>query len=110
MPSTARITVARTDPSDVGDRQIVVSVDGETFGTLLFGHTATREVEAGTHRVRAHNTLFWKTHEVELREGQHAHFIAINRAGSGTFALLGLLGVGPLYLTFERDPRDTQAG
>ena len=105
-PAPARITVSRRDPQDVRDRQIVVSVDGEAFGTLMFGDTATRDVSSGTHRLRAHNTLFWKTLEIELRDGQHAHFIAINRAGTGTFALLGLLGVGPLYLTFERDPRD----
>jgi hypothetical protein len=30
----------------------------------------------------------------------------INRGGTGSWALLGLLGVGPLYLTFERDSRD----
>jgi hypothetical protein len=103
----ARITVSRTDPRDIRDRQIVLSIDGQTFGTLLFGGSITREVGAGSHRLRAHNTLFWKTHEIELSEGQHARFTVVNRAGTGSLALLGLLGVGPLYLTFERDARDT---
>jgi hypothetical protein len=104
----ARVTVSRTDPKDVKDRQIVVSIDGEPLGTLLFGGTVTRDVPAGPHRLRAHNTLFWKTLEVDLRPGELARFIVINRAGTGTFALLGLLGVGPLYLTFERDSRDAR--
>jgi len=98
----ARISVARKDPVDVGDRQIVVSLDGEPLATLLYGEEATREVPAGPHRLRAHNTLFWKTVDLDLAPGEHARFRAINRAGVGTLSLLGLLGVGPLFLTFER--------
>jgi hypothetical protein len=100
---SARVTVSRKDARDVRDRQIVVSIDGQRFGTLLFGHEVTRDVPPGPHRIRAHNTLFWKTLEVDLHPGEHARFITINRAGTGTFSLLGLLGAGPLYLTFERD-------
>ena len=98
------MTVIRKDPKDVGDRQIVVSMDGEPVGTLLFGHEVSRDVEPGEHRLRAHNTLFWKTLDVSLAAGEHAVFTVVNRAGMGTFSLLGLLGVGPLYLTFERQP------
>jgi hypothetical protein len=100
----ARITVGRRDPKDVRDRQIVVSLDGQPLATLLFGAEASREVAPGEHRLRAHNTLFWKTLDVSLGPGEHARFSVVNRAGMGTFSLLGLLGVGPLYLTFERQP------
>ena len=99
----ARITISRKDPKDVGDRQIVVSLDGEPLATLLFGHEATREVIPGEHRLRAHNTLFWKTLDVSIAPGEHARFRVVNRAGFGTYSLLGLLGVGPLFLTFERE-------
>jgi hypothetical protein len=81
----------------------VVSVDGQPLATLLFGNEVTREVAPGPHRLRAHNTLFWKTLEVDLEPGEHARFIVVNRAGTGTLSLLGLLGVGPLYMTFERE-------
>jgi hypothetical protein len=104
VSASARITVTRKDPQDVRDRQIVVSVDGEPLDTLLFGEEATREVAPGEHRLRAHNTLFWKNLTVTLAPGEHARFSAVNRAGMGTFSLLGLLGVGPLYMTFERLP------
>ena len=109
---TARITVSRKDPGDVQDRQVVVSLDGERLATLLYGHEVTREIPAGRHRLRAHNTLFWKTIDVDLAAGEHARFRAINRAGVGTFSMLGLLGVGPLFLTLERDqnpPRSSPA-
>jgi len=101
---TARITVSRKHPGDVQDRQVVVSLDGERLATLLYGDEATREVPAGRHRLRAHNTLFWKTIDLDLAPDEHARFRAINRAGVGTFSMLGLLGVGPLFLTLEREP------
>jgi hypothetical protein len=96
------ITVSRRHAADVRDRQIIVSVDGEPFATLLFGEEVTRQFEPGAHRLRAHNTLFWKTQTVALDHGEHARYTVVNRAGFGTYSLLGLLGAGPLYLTFER--------
>ncbi len=86
----ARITISRRDPKDVRDRQIVVSLDGEPFATLLFGDEASRDVAPGEHRLRAHNTLFWKTLEISVAAGEHAHFSVVNRAGMGTFSLLGV--------------------
>jgi len=101
----ARVTVTRVEPNDVRDRQIVVSMDGEPLGTLLYGQQVTKTVAPGRHRLKAHNTLFWKTLEVDLAPGDDARFVVVNRAGSGTLSLLGILGVGPLYLTFERRDR-----
>jgi hypothetical protein len=106
----ARITISRRDAKDVGDRQIVVSLDGEKLATLMFGHEVSREVEPGDHRLRAHNTLFWKTRDISLAPGEHALFSVVNRAGVGTYSLLGVLGVGPLYLTFERQWPPNAAG
>lgn len=100
----ARVTITRKEPADVRDRQIVVSIDGEKLATLLFGHETSREIAPGSHRIKAHNTLFWKNLEVDLQPGEHARFTVSNRAGHGTLSLLGVLGVGPLYLTFERIP------
>jgi len=34
--------------------------------------------------------------------GEQVRFTAINRAGWGTYSVLGWIGAGPLYLTFER--------
>ena len=103
-PARARVTITRKAADDVRDRQIVVSIDGEKLGTLLFGQEASREIAPGPHRIKAHNTLFWKNLDVDLQPGEHARFTVSNRAGHGTLSLLGVLGVGPLYLTFERVP------
>jgi hypothetical protein len=99
----ATITVSRQSPEDAGIREIFVSVDGEQIGILKHGESVTHELPAGPHRLRAHNTLFWKTREVVLQPGEHARFVAINKAGWGSFGFLMMLGAAPLYLTFDRD-------
>ena len=98
----ASITVSREADEDVGFREVFVQVDGKDVGMLRYGDTISHELPAGPHRIRAHNTLFWKTHDVVLQPGEHARFIAINRAGWGTFGMLMFLGAAPVYLTFER--------
>jgi len=100
------LTVERTSSDDVRTRQVVLSLDGEPFATLLFGERATREIRAGRHRLRGHNTLVWKTVEFEARPREHVRFSIVNRAGLGSMALVALLGVGPLYVTLERLPGD----
>jgi hypothetical protein len=100
----ATITVTRKSPEDVRHRQIYVSVDGKEFAELLYGETFTGAVPAGRHQMRANNTLVWKTLQCDLRPGEHARFTVVNRPGFGTYTLLTLLGAGPIYLTFEREP------
>lgn len=98
----AVLTVERRDPGDVQVRQIVVTLDGEPFATLLYGGTVTRAISAGPHRLRIHNTLVWKNVTFDAAPGQHVRFRAVNRAGLGSATLLALLGAGPLYVTVER--------
>jgi hypothetical protein len=100
----ARITVARQSPQDIGYRQVFVSLDGKDLALLRHGEAATCEVEPGRHLLRVHNTLIRKKVELDLRPGEHARFTAVNRAGWGTYSLGALLGVGPIYLSFEREP------
>ena len=99
----ASITVSRDAANDVGFREIYVSVDGEQIGLLQYGEIITHELPAGPHRIRAHNTLFWKTHDIVLQPGEHARFKVVNRAGWAAFGFLMVLGAAPLHLTFERE-------
>jgi hypothetical protein len=100
----ARVTVTRTAAEDVGFREIFVSLDGGPNTILEPGDSMTREIAPGRHRVRVHNTLFRKTHEIDVKAGEHAHFVAVNRPGFGTFGPMAVLGAGLLYLRFERVP------
>lgn len=98
----ATITISRQSADDVPFREIFVSVDGEQIAVLSHGDVVSHDLPAGPHTLRAHNTLFWKTHDIVLQPGEHARFTAVNRAGWGSFGLLMILGAAPLYLTFER--------
>jgi hypothetical protein len=99
----ATITVSRQSPDDAGIREIFVSVDGEQIAILKNGEAVTHDLPAGPHRIRVHNTLFWKTYPVVLQPAEHARFKAANKAGWGSFGFLMVLGAAPLYLTFERE-------
>jgi hypothetical protein len=98
----ATVTVTRTDPADVQQRQLVVSIDGKRLGELLFGESLTHEVLPGPHRLRVSNTLVWKTIPFEAKPGETIRFDAINRAGRLTYPMMVIMGVGPLYLTLRR--------
>lgn len=96
------ITIARTHASDVGMRQLVITLDGESLGDLLFGESVQRDVAPGPHRLRVSNTLVWKTLEFEVKPGEQVRFEAINRAGKLTYPLLVLLGAAPLWVAVHR--------
>lgn len=102
MQEAATITITRQATDDVRVRQIYISIDGRSAAELLFGETFTTTVPPGSHRLRAHNTLVWKTVDCDLGAGEHARFEVVNRPGFGTYAMLSLLGSGPIYLRFER--------
>ena len=103
MNYVACITVTRQSRNDAGVREIYVSVDGDEIAVLKNGQAVTHELPAGPHRLRAHNTLFWKTHDVVLQPGEHARFRAANLAGWAVFGFLIALGAAPLKLLFERE-------
>ena len=69
-------------------RQIVLSLDGSPFATLLHGESASRDIAPGRHRLRAHNTLVWKTVEFEIAGGETIRFLTVNRAGPGTVTMI----------------------
>ena len=102
MPGSSTITIARTASTDIGHREVFVALDGRSLAILRHGETVTKEVEPGHHRIRAHNTLIWKTIEFNVEPGEHVRFAAINKAGWGTYSVLAWIGAGPIYLTFER--------
>ncbi len=103
MNYVACITVTRQAADDAGVRESDVSVDGAEIAVLKNGQAVTHELPAGPHRLRAHNTLFWKTHDVVLQPGEHARFKAANVAGWAVFGFLMVLGAAPLKLIFERE-------
>jgi hypothetical protein len=101
---TARITVRRQAKNDIGIREIHVLLDDERIAVLMAGQEVTREVKPGPHRLKVHNTLFRRTVDFTVNVGEHASFLASNRAGFGTYSILAFfMGGMPIYLTVERE-------
>jgi hypothetical protein len=46
--------------------------------------------------------LIWKTVKFAVEPGEHLEFLVINKSPAWAFALLALLGAGPLFLKIER--------
>ena len=89
----------RQSKDDAGIRDIHVSLDGERIAVLFNGQDVRREVTPGPHRLRVHNTLFWKTVDFTVAVGEHASFEVVNRPGPGTWSVLAyLIGANVLYL------------
>ena len=98
----SRLTISRTSPADVQQRQVIIKLDGEPFATLLYGKTVTREIPPGSHQLRFDNTWAKKTVDFNAADGEEVKFNVINRAGRFTWWMVGVLGAGPMYLTVER--------
>lgn len=98
----SRVTVSRTSPDDIKQRQIIVKLDGVRLGELMHGDEIARVVEPGRHRLNVDNTWNWKTLDFEVAPEQEARFCVVNRGGRFTWFLVGTLGVGPIYVSIAR--------
>ena len=99
---SASVTLTRADTRDVGHRQIYARIDDGPNSTLLFGDSVRIEITPGSHRLKANNTLFWKSVTFNVESGGHVEFALVNRASRIGFGALALLGVAPLLLSIER--------
>jgi hypothetical protein len=99
------VTFCRTHRTDIGQRQIILRLDGGAPRTLLYGESWTEEVQPGRHHLRVHNTLFWKNLTFATEPGEHLEFQIINSARWWTAGMVGLLGSAPLFLTILRRNR-----
>lgn len=97
----ARLTVYRRSPDDARQRQVILSLDGAPLATLLYGQQVTREIPPGAHRLRANNTLVWKTVAFDAAPGGHVQFTIVNRGVPGLLGMIALLGAGPMYVTID---------
>jgi hypothetical protein len=98
----ASVTVTRTSQEDFKQRQLVIYLDGEKLGDVMFGESISRDIQPGPHQLRVSNTLVWKTVAFDVKPGEQVRFQAINRTGRLTYPMLVMIGVGPLYVTLKR--------
>ena len=73
------VMVSRTSDDDFKARQLVIWIDREKLGDLMFGDTFSRDVAPGTHTLRVSNTLVWKTTSFDVKTGDQVRFLVVNR-------------------------------
>lgn len=108
LSGEAKITLRRNEQEDAQERQIVVKLDGQNKGELMFGDSMTIPVSAGQHRLTVDNTWNWKTLELDVKAGEHIKFRTVSRVGRFTWFLVSLFGAGPMYVSIEREEQASE--
>jgi hypothetical protein len=101
--NNAQLTVTRNNASDFQDRQVYLYVDGELCGKVKYGKPFTREIPPGRHHVRAFNTLFSDTIEIDARPGEHVRLRCSNTLGKGGWIMMVLWQIAALRVRLERE-------
>jgi hypothetical protein len=101
--NNAQLTVTRNGSSDFQDRQVYLYVDGELWGKVKYGRPVTREVPPGPHKIRAFNTLFSHTIDIDAKPGEHVKLKCTNALGRGGWMMMVVWQVAALRVRLERE-------
>jgi hypothetical protein len=99
----AQLTVTRNGSGDFQDRQVYLYVDGELWGKVKYGKPVTREIPPGRHKVRAFNTMFSHTIEIEAVPGDHVRLKCTNGLARGGWIMMVIWQVAALRVRLERE-------
>ena len=100
--NNAHLTITRHGASDFQDRQVYLFVDEEPWGKVRYGKAVSREIAPGRHRVRAFNTLFSHTIEVNALPGEHVRVHCTNGMPTVGWLMMIFLHVTALRPRLER--------
>lgn len=98
----ATLTVERTSPADMQERELYASVDGGPNSILRYGDSVTLPLTPGHHRLRVHNTLSRRYAEFDVAPGDRIRFSAANVRGKGFEILAMFFGIAPMHTVLER--------
>jgi hypothetical protein len=101
--NSATLTVTRNSSNDFQDRQVYLYVDGELWGKVRYGRPVSREIPPGHHKVRAFNTLFSHTVEIDAVPGEHVKLRCSNGLGKGGWIMMVIWQVAALRVRLERE-------
>ncbi len=101
--NNAQLTVTRNAASDFQDRQVYLYVDGELWGKVKYNRPVTREIPPGRHTVRAFNTLFSHTIEIDATAGEHVRLKCSNSLGRGGWIMMVIWQIAALRVRLERE-------
>ena len=101
--NNAQLTITRNAASDFQDRQVYLYVDGELWGKVKYGRPVSREIPPGRHRVRAFNTLFSDTIDIDACPGEHVRLTCTNALGRGGWLMMVIWQIAALRVRLERE-------
>jgi hypothetical protein len=101
--SQAHLTITRNAQRDFQDRQVYLFVDDEPWGKVKYGHAVSGDIAPGRHRVRAFNTLFSHTIEVQAVAGEHVRLRCTNAMPRAGWLMMIFLHVTALRVRLERE-------
>ncbi len=99
----AHLTISRNSNGDFQDRQVYLFVDEVPWGKVRYGRPVTGEIEPGHHRIRAFNTLFSHTIEVDAVPGEHVRLQCRNCMPAAGWLMMIFLHVTALSVRLERE-------
>jgi hypothetical protein len=100
---SATLTIVRDHPQDVQDRPVYLWVDGQKWdGILRYGKTFSQTLPPGKHRIKAHNTLFGHTIDLDVAPGEDVRLRCSNGLTGGGMVMVLMLGVAYLRVKLER--------
>jgi hypothetical protein len=99
--NNAQLSISRQGEKDFRDRQVYLFVDEEPWGKVRYGEVVSREIAPGKHRVRAFNTLFSHTIEVNALPGEHVRVHCSNGMPTLGFLMMIFLHVTALRPRLE---------
>ena len=98
-----QLTITRNGKSDFQDRQVYLFVDDQPWGKVKYGREVTGEIAPGRHRVRAFNTLFSHTLEIDAAPGEHVRLRCTNSMPTAGWLMMIFLHVTALSVRLERE-------
>lgn len=99
----SRITITRKSPEDAQNRQVIVTLNGEDFATLMYGKSASGAVKPGQYTLQVNNTWKKKSIHFNVAPGEHVKFRTINHAARGTGFFGALISALPMDVSIERE-------
>jgi hypothetical protein len=99
----AQLTVTRNGSGDFQDRQVYLYLDGELWGKVRYGRPVSREIPPGRHKVRAFNTMFSHTIEIDAVPGEHVKLRCTNGLARGGWIMMVIWQVAALTVKLERE-------
>jgi hypothetical protein len=99
----AHLTITRNAQHDFQDRQVYLFVDAEPWGKVRYGHAVSGDIAPGRHLVRAFNTLFSHTIEVQAVAGEHVRLRCTNAMPRAGWLMMIFLHVTALRVRLERE-------